>query len=84
MVTMRFYLCHAFAPIYHFIALSAASPFHQGVDTSFDYSRLAVISAFLCGTPPWLVTWEEFTEYYEKWPIIIIKNYERFLLGHTS
>lgn len=62
------YLCHAFARyLPQFIALSAASPFQQGVDTAFDCSRLAVISAFpLSGTPPWLLTWAEFENYYTK------------------
>lgn len=62
------YLCHAMARyIPHFIVLSAASPFHQGIDTSFDCSRLTVISAFpLSGTPPWLQTWVEFEHYFEK------------------
>lgn len=62
------YLCHAFARyLPHFIALSAASPFQQGVDTSFDCSRLAVISAFpLSGTPPWVSNWLEFSEYFQK------------------
>ena len=62
------YLCHAMARyIPHFIALSAASPFSQGVDTAFDCSRLTVISAFpLSGTPPWLLTWADFESYFEK------------------
>lgn len=62
------YLCHAMARYFpQFIALSAASPFNQGVDTSFDCSRLAVVSAFpLSGTPPWLLTWAEFECYFEK------------------
>lgn len=62
------YLCHALARyIPHFIALSAASPFQQSVDTSFDCSRLAIVSAFpLSGTPPWLLTWEEFQDYFDK------------------
>lgn len=62
------YLSHALARyLPQFIALSAASPFHQDVDTAFDCSRLAVISAFpLSGTPPWLLTWSEFEEYYER------------------
>lgn len=60
------YLCHAFARyLPQFIALSAASPFQQGVNTAFDCSRLAVISAFpLSGTPPWLLTWAEFEHYF--------------------
>jgi glutamate---cysteine ligase / carboxylate-amine ligase len=61
------YLCHALARyIPQFIALSAASPFNQGMDTSFDCSRLAVISAFpLSGTPPWILIWSEFEEYFD-------------------
>ncbi len=62
------YLCHAFARyIPHFIALSASSPFQLGVDTSFDCSRLAAVSAFpLSGTPPWLLTWSEFNNYFNE------------------
>ncbi|RDI44542.1 YbdK family carboxylate-amine ligase [Aquicella lusitana] len=62
------YLCHAMARyLPQFIALSAASPFHQGVDTAFDCSRLAVISAFpLSGTPPWLLTWKDFEVYFNR------------------
>lgn len=62
------YLCHAFAYyIPHFIALSASSPFNQSVDTSFDCSRLSIISAFpLSGTPPWIFHWEGFAAYFKK------------------
>lgn len=62
------YLCHAMVPYFpHFIALSASSPFNQGVDTAFDCSRLAIISAFpLSGTPPWLLKWEDFEAFYDK------------------
>jgi carboxylate-amine ligase len=62
------YLCHALAQYMpHFIALSASSPFSQGVDTAFDCSRLAAISAFpLSGTPPWTLSWNEFTEFFHK------------------
>ena len=62
------YLCHAFSYyIPHFIALAASSPFNQGVDTSFDCSRLSVISAFpLSGTPPWLFHWGDFNAYFYK------------------
>ena len=61
------YLCHAMARyLPQFIALSAASPFNQGVDTAFDCSRLAVISAFpLSGTPPWILSWEKFAKYFK-------------------
>jgi glutamate---cysteine ligase / carboxylate-amine ligase len=50
----------------HFIALSAASPYYQGVDTAFESSRLNAISAFpLSGRAPLVKRWSEFTEYYE-------------------
>lgn len=62
------YLCHSMVRYFpHFIALSASSPFNQGVDTSFDCSRLTVISSFpLSGTPPWLLKWSQFQAFYKK------------------
>jgi carboxylate-amine ligase len=75
------YLCHAMARyIPHFIALSAASPFHQGIDTAFDCSRLTMVSAFpLSGTPPWLHSWIQFEEYFEKmFDLGIIKSMKDF------
>lgn len=75
------YLCHALARyLPHFIALSAASPFHQGVDTSFNCSRLTMISAFpLSGTPPWVTNWQEFNDYYQKMARLkIIKSMKDF------
>lgn len=70
------YLCHAFARyIPHFIALSASSPFQLSVDTSFDCSRLTAISAFpLSGTPPWLLTWSEFLNYYNELSTLGVVN----------
>jgi carboxylate-amine ligase len=51
----------------HFIALSAASPFYQGEDTSFQSSRLTAVNAFpLAGHMPFVEDWAEFIEYYEK------------------
>jgi len=51
----------------HFIALSAASPFYQGEDTSFQSSRLTAINAFpLAGHMPFVEDWAAFVEYYEK------------------
>ncbi|WP_333844417.1 YbdK family carboxylate-amine ligase [Pelomicrobium sp.] len=51
----------------HFIALSAASPYYQGVDTAFDSSRLNAIFAFpLSGRAPFLTRWSEFNGYFEK------------------
>ena len=61
------YLTHGFARfVPHFIALSAASPFYQGVDTEFDSSRSNVVRAFpLAGTMPVLTRWSEFERYYD-------------------
>lgn len=51
----------------HFIALSAASPFYQGEDTSFQSSRLTAVSAFpLAGHIPFVLDWAEFLEYFAK------------------
>lgn len=75
------YLCHALAAyLPHFIAITAASPFNQGVDTSFDCSRLGVISAFpLSGTPPWILEWNEFEDYFNKMATLgIIKSMKDF------
>jgi carboxylate-amine ligase len=50
----------------HFIALSASSPFLQGVDTAFDSARLNSVNAFpLSGHMPPVTTWEEFEAYFE-------------------
>lgn len=75
------YLCHALARyLPQFIALSAASPFQQGVDTNFDCSRLTVISAFpLSGTPPWLHSWTEFEAYFDNlYDLQIVKSMKDF------
>jgi carboxylate-amine ligase len=51
----------------HFIALSAASPYFQGADTLFASSRLNAISAFpLSGYMPFLGSWKEFNDYFER------------------
>jgi len=62
------YLMHAMSRyIPHFIALSAASPYYQGVDTAFDSSRLNAVFAFpLSGRAPFVQTWADFNEYFEK------------------
>lgn len=60
------YLLHAlnrYLP--HFIALSASSPFSQGVDTMFDSARLNSVFAFpLSGRAPFLLNWSEFEHGY--------------------
>lgn len=62
------YLTHGFSRyVPHFIALSAASPFYQGVDTAFDSSRSNVVRAFpLAGTVPVLTKWTDFENYYDE------------------
>ena len=51
----------------HFIALSASSPFQQGEDTSYQSSRLNTVSAFpLSGQIPFVHSWSEFLDYFEK------------------
>jgi len=62
------YLLHAVSRyVPHLIALSAASPYYQGVDTAFDSSRLTAVSAFpLSGRAPFMSGWDEFNEYFEK------------------
>src|SRR5688572_7071495 len=51
----------------HFIALSAASPYYQGQDTSFQSSRLTAVSAFpLAGHMPFVADWAQFTDYFAR------------------
>jgi len=51
----------------HFIALSASSPFVQGIDTGFHSARLNSVFAFpLSGRAPFALTWEEFTHFFDK------------------
>jgi glutamate---cysteine ligase / carboxylate-amine ligase len=61
------YLLHMMSRyIPHFIALSASSPFSQGMDTAFDSSRLNNINAFpLSGTMPFVADWNEFNGYFD-------------------
>lgn len=50
----------------HFIALSASSPFSQGVDTRYDSARSNVVSMFpLSGLGPSVGSWEHFCEWFE-------------------
>jgi carboxylate-amine ligase len=62
------YLAHQLTRyVPHFIALSAASPFYQGEDTSFQSSRLTAVNAFpLAGHMPFVADWAEFNEYFDK------------------
>ncbi|MDE2299739.1 MAG: glutamate--cysteine ligase [Burkholderiales bacterium] len=48
-----------------FIALSASSPYSQGVDTLFDSARLNSVFAFpLSGRAPFTLNWDEFANGY--------------------
>jgi len=62
------YLMHALTRyIPHFIAISASSPFYQGIDTGFNTSRTTVFNAYpMSGVMPYLTTWAEFSGYYYK------------------
>ena len=61
------YLTHRLARyIPHFIALSAASPYFQGEETSFETSRLHAVSSFpLAGHMPEVGDWGEFNRYFD-------------------
>jgi glutamate---cysteine ligase / carboxylate-amine ligase len=49
----------------HFIALSASSPYSQGVDTLFDSARLNSVFAFpLSGRAPFVLRWDDFAQGY--------------------
>ena len=51
----------------HVIALSASSPFVQGVDTGFHSARLNSVFAFpLSGRAPFVLSWDGFEEYFGK------------------
>jgi glutamate---cysteine ligase / carboxylate-amine ligase len=51
----------------HFIALSASSPYVQGVDTGFDSARLNSVFAFpLSGRAPFVRSWDEFGVFFDK------------------
>ncbi|TAK89894.1 MAG: glutamate--cysteine ligase [Burkholderiaceae bacterium] len=51
----------------HFIALSASSPFVQGINTGFNSARLNSVFAFpLSGRAPFALTWQDFEVYFDK------------------
>lgn len=62
------YLTHALTRyVPQLIAMSASSPFFQGIDTGYNSSRSNVFSAFpLSGVIPYLTTWDEFSTYFYK------------------
>ncbi len=49
----------------HFIALSASSPYFQGIDTQFNSARLNSVFAFpLSGRAPFMLNWDDFENIY--------------------
>ncbi|MFO1218258.1 MAG: YbdK family carboxylate-amine ligase [Burkholderiaceae bacterium] len=62
------WLLHALSRyVPHFIALSASSPFVQGVDTGFHSARLNSVFAFpLSGRAPFVLSWSAFGEFFDK------------------
>ena len=65
---MAIYLIHAFSRyVPHLIALSATSPFYDGVETAYHSTRLHLVDAFpLSGHFPLVKNWAEFLEYLNK------------------
>jgi glutamate---cysteine ligase / carboxylate-amine ligase len=61
-------LTHMLAPyIPYFIALSAASPYAAGEETSFETSRLHAVAVFpLSGHMPRMNNWAEFNRYFDE------------------
>ncbi len=60
-------LVHRLSPyVPHFIALSASSPYQEGVDTLFSSSRLNALNAFpMAGhLPPDVKNWQQFEEHF--------------------
>lgn len=70
------YLTHMMSRyIPHFIALSASSPFYQGIDTGYHSSRLNTVYSFpLSGNIPYVTDWKEFSTYFLKMKKLKIVN----------
>ncbi|KTD59568.1 carboxylate-amine ligase [Legionella santicrucis] len=62
------YLTHALARfVPHFIAISASSPFYQGIDTGYYSSRSTIFNDFpSSGVIPYLTGWNDFSQYFYK------------------
>lgn len=62
------YLTHALSRyIPQLIAISASSPFYQGIDTGHFSTRLNNFNSFaLSGVIPYITNWQEFSDYYYK------------------
>ena len=66
--TQALWLLHRLSSyVPQFIALAAASPYFQGVDTSYDCSRLNSVYAFpLSGRAPFVTDWPAFERFFAK------------------
>lgn len=62
------YLTHILARyVPQLIAMSASSPFYQGIDSGYDSTRATVFNMFpTSGTIPFLTDWEMFSAYFFK------------------
>lgn len=62
------------------IAISASSPFYQGVDTGYHSTRFGIVNSFpLSGTMPLVTSWKEFSNYYHMmYQLGIIKSVKDF------
>ncbi len=62
------YITHALARyVPQFIAIMASSPFYQGAYTGFCSSRSTLFNSFpLSGVIPYLINWNEFSDYFYK------------------
>lgn len=62
------YLTHVLARyVPHLIALSASSPFYQGIDTGHQTCRINIFNGLpMSGVIPFLTTWKEFSGYFYK------------------
>lgn len=62
------YLTHILARfVPQFIAISASSPFYQGVDTGYQSSRITIFNNYpLYGILPYVKNWQEFSDYFYK------------------
>jgi carboxylate-amine ligase len=62
------YLTHLLSRyVPQFIALSASSPYYQGIDTGFNSSRLNMMKSFpTSGHIPFVTDWQQFSAYYFK------------------
>jgi len=59
------HIFHRYVP--QLIAMSASSPFYQGVDTGYHSSRTTIFNMFpSSGTIPYLTSWKEFSNYFFK------------------